>query len=460
MDDAALDDLRTFLPPLLRAMEGLGFVARRLNPPQLARVLEVVAEPEAALREARPRLDGWAEELGLLRDQLQVVADEALSAYAELGAADDMRSVYRALRHAPRAQEALYPLAEGLPPVSRYFLTPACRDDPALVARFVDAPEREDVGVFHVDNEPGARGGFSLYVPETYAPDRPHPIVFALHGGAGNGRGFLWSWLRDARAAGAILVAPTAAGDTWALQGPDADSPNLERILGDVSARWNVDPARRLLTGMSDGGTFAYVSGLVEGSPFTHLAPAGRASPTARSRTSATATRPRSIPTCWPGWTRRPRSPSPLWGGCPARSDGRVGRSDASTLACGRRGRPPHFPTRPLRGLPSPRGGGTRQLQPDVLPAAVDRGREAGVARVELAGHGAGAIGERLHLHGRACAEAGDGPVPDRSDLVPAVPAGRLAGRAEGEVRDAAAGVRVHAIVILGVGRRLLRQGV
>jgi phospholipase/carboxylesterase len=274
MDDAALDDLRVFLPPLLRAMEGLSFVARRLNPPQLARVLAVVAEPEAALREVRPRLDGWAEPLALLQGQLQIVADEALSAYAELGAADDMRSIYRALRHVPRAQEALYPLAEGLPPVSRYFLTPARRDDPGLVTGFADAPERDDVGVFHVDNDPGARGGFSLYVPETYDANRAHPIVFALHGGAGNGRGFLWSWLRDARAAGAILVAPTAVGDTWALQGPDADSPNLERILTDVAARWNIDPARRLLTGMSDGGTFSYVCGLVDGSPFTHLAPA------------------------------------------------------------------------------------------------------------------------------------------------------------------------------------------
>ena len=274
MDDAALDDLRLFLPPLLRALEGLGFVARRLNPPQLARVLEVVAEPEAALREMRPKLDAWPDDLVVLRGQLQMVADEALAAYDELGAAEDMRGIYRALRHAPRAQEALYPLAEGLPPASRYFLTPARRDDAALLMRFIEAPEREDVGVFHVDNEPGSRGGFSLYVPETYDQARAHPIVFALHGGAGNGRGFLWSWLRDARAAGAILVAPTAVGDTWALQGEDADSPNLERILADVSARWNVDPARRLLTGMSDGGTFSYVSGLVEGSPFTHLAPA------------------------------------------------------------------------------------------------------------------------------------------------------------------------------------------
>ncbi len=34
---------------------------------------------------------------------------------------------------------------------------------------------------------------------------------------------------------------------------------------------------RLLLTGMSDGGTFAYVSGLAARSPFTHLAPVSAA---------------------------------------------------------------------------------------------------------------------------------------------------------------------------------------
>jgi phospholipase/carboxylesterase len=115
----------------------------------------------------------------------------------------------------------------------------------------------------------------------------------ALHGGSGNGRGFLWSWLRDARSHGAILVAPTATGSTstkstpakstpakstpakstWALMGEDTDSPNLARILDLVRSRWNVDPKRLLLTGMSDGGTFCYVTGLESASPFTHLAP-------------------------------------------------------------------------------------------------------------------------------------------------------------------------------------------
>ncbi len=105
----------------------------------------------------------------------------------------------------------------------------------------------------------------------------------ALHGGSGNGRGFLWSWLRDARSRGAILVAPTATGDTsdkstsnkstWALMGDDTDTPNLARILDSVRSRWNIDSRRMLLTGMSDGGTFCYVTGFESTSPFTHLAP-------------------------------------------------------------------------------------------------------------------------------------------------------------------------------------------
>jgi phospholipase/carboxylesterase len=87
------------------------------------------------------------------------------------------------------------------------------------------------------------------------------------------GRCFLWSWLRDARSHGAILVAPTATGKTWALMGEDTDTPNLVRILEQVRRRWNVDSSRLLLTGMSDGGTFCYVTGLESASPFTHLAP-------------------------------------------------------------------------------------------------------------------------------------------------------------------------------------------
>jgi phospholipase/carboxylesterase len=184
----------------------------------------------------------------------------------------DLISVFRALRYAARAQEALYALVAKLPPVSQFFVEPSLREDAALLA-LLARPANQTTGIFHDHNEPGSRGGFSLYVPEYYTPDRAWPLVMALHGGSGNGRGFLWSWLRDARSHGAILVAPTAVGNTWALMGEDIDTPNMMRILDSVRSRWNVDAKQMLLTGMSDGGTFCYVSGLESTSPFTHLAP-------------------------------------------------------------------------------------------------------------------------------------------------------------------------------------------
>jgi phospholipase/carboxylesterase len=215
-----------------------------------------------------------------LRKPLDTASGEVLAAFEGLRAVQhgngDLIAAFRALRHAPRAQEALYPLAARLPPVSSFFVDPALREDAGLLARLA-APAKQNTGIIHDHNEPGSRGGFSLYVPEYYTPDRAWPLVTALHGGSGNGRGFLWSWLRDARSLGAILVAPTATGgsskNTWALMGEDTDSPNLARILDVVRARWNIDPTKLLLTGMSDGGTFCYVTGLESASPFTHLAP-------------------------------------------------------------------------------------------------------------------------------------------------------------------------------------------
>jgi phospholipase/carboxylesterase len=280
LEDAAVDDLTTLTPPLLVALERLGFIARYFNPPDFAQLLAAVGEPEGALREGRARLDAWPAQTARVREPFAAAIDATLAAYDGLRAATEaeepLGAVFRALGQAPTAQEALYALSD-LPPVSRFFLEPDRRQDADLAQRLTEATDRADTGVIHLDDAPGLRGGASIYVPEYYDPDVRWPVVFALHGGSGNGRSFLWSWLRAARTHGAILVAPTAVGRTWALSGADADTPNLARILALVGARWNIDRERLLLSGMSDGGTFSYVSGLEPGSPFTHLAPTSAA---------------------------------------------------------------------------------------------------------------------------------------------------------------------------------------
>jgi phospholipase/carboxylesterase len=276
MSEAVVDDIVAVLPPLLQSLEALGFIARHLNPPEFDSVMEAAGQPDQALQTVRPRLAGWPEPFAGTQASLVAASDAALAAFAGLREVQhgngDLTTVFRALRYAPRAQEALYPLAARLPPVSSFFVDPSLREDAGLMARLA-APAQDNTGIIHDHNEPGSRGGFSLYVPEYYTPDRAWPLVMALHGGSGNGRGFLWSWLRDARSFGAIVVAPTATGNTWALMGEDTDTPNLARILDVVRARWNIDPTKLLLTGMSDGGTFCYVTGLESASPFTHLAP-------------------------------------------------------------------------------------------------------------------------------------------------------------------------------------------
>ena len=238
--------------------------------------MHAVGTPDESLQAVQARLADWPGEFTDVQAALQAASDAALKAFEGLRAVQngngDLVAVFRALRYAPRAQEALYPLAGKFQPVSSFFADPAWRDDAYLLARLA-APAGQDTGIMQDHNEAGSRGGFSLYVPEYYTADRAWPLVMALHGGSGNGRGFLWSWLRDARSFGAILVAPTAIGSTWALMGEDVDTPNLARILDIARAGWNIDPKRLLLTGMSDGGTFSYVTGLEGSSPFTHLAP-------------------------------------------------------------------------------------------------------------------------------------------------------------------------------------------
>jgi predicted esterase len=238
-------------------------------------MMQAVGAPDQALQDVHAKLTAWPESFADLRGHLEAACDATLTAFAGLRAAQqpggDLPTVFRALRHASRAQEFLYATVARLPPVSTFFLPPPRRDDHQLLARLA-MPAAPASGVIH-DGEPGRRGGFSLYVPEYYTPDRAWPLVVALHGGSGNGRAFLWNWLADARSHGAIVVAPTAIGSTWALMGDDADTPNLARIVDLVQSRYNIDASRQLLTGMSDGGTFCYVSGLRGDSSFTHLAP-------------------------------------------------------------------------------------------------------------------------------------------------------------------------------------------
>jgi phospholipase/carboxylesterase len=281
---AEREAIGALLSPLLGALDRIGWAQRHLHPPAapaladaLAPCLTEVGAPLADLRER-----AWPANLGFLRDRLADVAQrtvDLVSAFVEAARSPgDVMGLYRAVRRFSSVQEALYPLAPALSPVSRWFLEPDRRADDALVGRLQEAALREDemrVGVLHADNERGSRGGFSLYVPELADGRTPMPLVVALHGGSGHGRDFLWSWLREARSRGVLVLAPTARDRTWSIMGgDDVDAGPLAAMVESVGARYPVDRGRVLLTGMSDGATYALVRGLRDAGPFTHLAPA------------------------------------------------------------------------------------------------------------------------------------------------------------------------------------------
>ncbi|MDR3538058.1 MAG: hypothetical protein P4L71_16315 [Acetobacteraceae bacterium] len=278
---ATMDVTFDLVVRLLFTLERLEAIARRMHPPALPEVVAPLGAEAAALRRA---LDAflamdWPDAEAEFRDRAEYAAETALAACEGLQEAATAletraRPARGAMHQVARAVEAAYPLAAVVPAVSRWFLEPSRRSDDALLDRLAPRSANPPVGVLHADNETDTRGGFSLYVPESYDPSVAAPLIMALHGGSGHGRLFLWNWVREARSRGAILVAPTALGATWSMMAPEADNAHLAHILALVSKHYRIDPAHRLLTGMSDGGTFTMVSGMHEGSPFTHLAPA------------------------------------------------------------------------------------------------------------------------------------------------------------------------------------------
>jgi phospholipase/carboxylesterase len=273
----------TLLSALLGALDRVEWVQRHLFPPGASALAQRLSPHREPVARALHALDSaeWPNDLRFLRERLRLVAQQTLDlidAFARAAEAGEPLELYRTLRRMAPLQEALYPLGPVLEPVSRWFLEPARRDDAALIDRLREralAPDGPRVGVLHARNDRGSRGGLSLYVPETHDGGTPAALIVALHGGSGHGRDFLWAWLREARSRGMLLLSPTAQDRTWSIMGgEDVDAPRLRAAVKEVAATYTVDRSRVLLTGMSDGATYALLAGLAEESPFTHLAPA------------------------------------------------------------------------------------------------------------------------------------------------------------------------------------------
>jgi phospholipase/carboxylesterase len=138
----------------------------------------------------------------------------------------------------------------------------------------------------HPGNHPGAAGPLGerplqlggrrdglLYVPPSYQPDRPAPLVVSLHGAGGSAGHGLSLFRPLADEAGFLVLAPDSRGRSWDVivgsYGPDVEF--LDRCLAGVFAQYAVDPAHLAIGGFSDGASYALCLGLANGDLFTHI---------------------------------------------------------------------------------------------------------------------------------------------------------------------------------------------
>lgn len=245
---------------------------RYADPMQLALTRQELLVHEHGLRSSRDAAAA-SSHVEQFHDQAVLAATLALEALDLYGTGQDINqafmNVLKAYRKFARAQEALFPLRDLLAQVDGYFL------EPGTPPRSGSLKQDAHTGIFHEGSADKAyeRGGYSLYVPDTYDPQHAWPLVIAFHGGYGHGKDFLWHWVREARTRGFILFSPTSTGRTWSILDPDQDAGPLLKHLEHIRSVYRIDPSRILGTGMSDGATFALVLSLRASSPFNAVAP-------------------------------------------------------------------------------------------------------------------------------------------------------------------------------------------
>jgi poly(3-hydroxybutyrate) depolymerase len=126
------------------------------------------------------------------------------------------------------------------------------------------------------ETDPATGRGFWLYVPSTYRPERPAPLIISCHGTPPYdvSRHHILELKWYAEQNGCILVAP----DLIATDGIFGDGPTVgmlsdERyilsIISMLGYRYNIDRANVMLTGFSGGGFPAYWVGLRHPDVFT-----------------------------------------------------------------------------------------------------------------------------------------------------------------------------------------------
>jgi phospholipase/carboxylesterase len=269
-----MTDISAIASTLVKAMTSMEEAMRRLHPLAIPALKEQLLAHEETLETLQhllldcdsPAIDEHTRQV--FTHAYTLILDSIRLFGTGNDATQTFMSVLSAMRKHCQAEEALLDLCGSFPQINRYFLEG--EPDPGSILH-----QPGKTRLFHSiqAQDPYARGGYSLFVPESYDPDHPLPLVVALHGGYGHGRDFLWTWLREARSRGFILMAPSSLGRTWSIADISMDAQPLIRHVGEVCSRFTIEANRILMTGMSDGGTFALGFGFQRECPARAIAP-------------------------------------------------------------------------------------------------------------------------------------------------------------------------------------------
>ena len=265
---------------MVKCLKGIEKFQRRFFPPEISSLREEVLslrtsidkvwEPLHTLKppeKFKEQIDTIISAYDLIAKALQMI----ISAHTDNFQQTVMR-VMQAFRKSCQAQDLLFSNRQISPHINRFFLEPPFHDQPEKL--YPKPTAHMKTGLYHMGTErdPYARGALSLYIPESYDGTRAWPVVVVLHGGFGHGRDFIWNWMREARSREFLLMSPSSKDTTWSILNPEIDGTSLVEMLSYVKRNWNVESDRILLTGISDGATFALMNSLWENSPFTAFA--------------------------------------------------------------------------------------------------------------------------------------------------------------------------------------------
>lgn len=165
-------------------------------------------------------------------------------------------------------------------------LTSGCQDSPGPAP-----PDEETIAKLTITARPsapsqGATVGYTqlnlatardgyVYVPPSYASATPAPLLVLLHGASGSATDWTSAMMQSlADAHGVVIVATDSRYTTWDLPQTgfyDVDVAFLNSALQFVFDRVNVDPARVVIGGFSDGASEALGIGIANAGLFRKI---------------------------------------------------------------------------------------------------------------------------------------------------------------------------------------------